>query len=266
MNVLSIPVFKYSDTVSSKTDENVAIEEPLEIFINDESFYMTMRMPGEEIPLSLGLCFTEGIIESMDDVAGANYCSDLSANKINVYLSEKRKQQGAISQRQKRFTTYSSCGICGSEMIEELGKTTFRIQKKSHMHISTLSVLQDALTAKQDAYHGTGGTHAAGIFNSAGDLLSFSEDVGRHNALDKSIGKLLFAGKIREASIVMLSSRLSYEMVMKCARLGVEILAGFSAPTSLGVQLANTMGITLVGLVRGNKGNIYTHNDRIQFG
>ncbi|HEX2966098.1 MAG TPA: formate dehydrogenase accessory sulfurtransferase FdhD [Syntrophorhabdaceae bacterium] len=264
MNLLNIPVLKYTGAVSSKIDEKVAVEEPLEIFINDESFYMTMRMPGEEIPLSLGLCFTEGIIDSMDDVAGANYCSDLSANKINVYLSEKKKKEGPISQRQKRFTTYSSCGICGSDMIRELGKSVSGIQEKTQMHISMMSVMQDALMAKQDAYRGTGGTHAAAIFSSAGDLLSFSEDVGRHNALDKAIGKLLFAGKIKDAAIVMLSSRLSYEMVMKCARLGVEILAGFSAPTSLGVELADKTGITLIGLVRGNKGNIYTHPDRIR--
>ena len=263
MNVLTVPVVKYRKTESLHVEELVAVEEPLEIFVNDESFYMTMRLPGEEIPLSLGLCFTEGIIQSMDDVAGASYCNDLSANKINIYLSEKKKNEAPISQRQKRFTTYSSCGICGSDMVQELGRAFVKIQEKTKIRLSMLSDLQEIIVQKQSAYEATGGTHAAGIFDPKGSLLSFSEDVGRHNALDKAIGKLLFEKKINQAAIVVLSSRLSYEMVMKSSRLGAEILAGFSAPTSLGIELASKMGITLIGLMRGDKGSIYAHPERI---
>jgi FdhD protein len=109
----------------------------------------------------------------------------------------------------------------------------------------------------------TRGTHAAGIFDGLGNLLSFSEDVGRHNALDKAIGKILFERKIHEAAIVQLSSRLSYEMVMKSVRLGAEILTGVSSATSLAIELANSMGITLVGSLRDNRGNVFSYPERL---
>jgi FdhD protein len=263
MNVLSIPVVKYSDHDNSPANEQVAMEEPLEIYIDDEPFYMTMRLPGEEIPLAVGLCFTEGIIRSMEDVSGANYCSDMSANKINIYLSEKRKKEGPLLQKQKRSTTYSSCGLCGTDMIEDLGKSLQKVEKKITIEFSKLTQMQEIIVEKQDVHRVTRGTHAAGIFDGLGNLLSFSEDVGRHNALDKAIGKILFERKIHEAAIVQLSSRLSYEMVMKSVRLGAEILTGVSSATSLAIELANSMGITLVGSLRDNRGNVFSYPERL---
>lgn len=263
MNVLSIPVVKYSDSEFSSSTKKVAMEEPLEIYIDDEPFYMTMRLPGEEIPLAVGLCFTDGIIRSMDDLAGANYCSDLSANKINIYLSGKRKKEGPIAQKQKKSPTYSSCGICGSDMIQDLSSLTKKIDIKTVIEFSKLSIMQQAVVEKQGVYHETGGTHAAGLFDAQGNLLTFAEDVGRHNALDKAIGKALFAQKIHEVAIVQLSSRLSYEMVMKATKVGAEILSGVSAATTLAIELARTMGLTLIGSFRGNKGDVYTYPERL---
>jgi len=263
MNVLNTPVFKFSDHDYSATTENVAMEEPLEIYIDDEPFYMTMRLPGEEIPLAVGLCFTEGIISSRDDLSGANYCSDMSANKINIYLSEKKRKEGPLAQKQKRSTTYSSCGLCGTDMIEDLGKCLRPIEKTITIEFTRLPEMQRVLVEKQDVHRATRGTHAAGIFDARGNLLSFSEDVGRHNALDKAIGKLVFEQKIHQAAIVNLSSRLSYEMVMKSVRLGAEILTGVSSATSLAIDLAKAMGITLVGSLRDNRGNVFTHPERL---
>lgn len=263
MNMLEVPVVKYLDQDRTFVNDRVAMEEPLEIYIDNEPFYTTMRLPGEEIPLALGLCFTDGMIRSMDDVAGANYCSDLSANRINIYLSDAKKKEGPLVHKHKRSIAYSSCGVCGSDMIDDLTGSIAKIEKKVTIEFSKLFPMQRMMVEKQDVHHATGGTHAAGIFDARGGLLSCAEDVGRHNALDKAIGKILLEGRVHEAAIVHLSSRLSYEMVTKTARLGAEILTGVSAATSLAIKVAQAVGLTLVGSLRGNRGNVFTYPERL---
>jgi FdhD protein len=263
MNVLDVPVVKYSEDGSLHLTDQVAVEEPLEIYVDNVPFYMTMRLPGEEVALALGLCFTDGLIASMDDVLGANYCSDISTNKINVYLSDSRKKR-PVRDRPKQFTSYSSCGLCGSDMIRDLTASIPMIGKTIKVPFKELFPMQDVMVEKQAARRSTGATHAASIFDGQGNFLSFSEDVGRHNGLDKAIGMLLFNGRLREAKIVHLSSRLSYEMVMKAARMRAEILTGVSAATSLAIQVADALGITLIGSLREPRGNIFTHADRIE--
>jgi len=262
-DVCEVSVVKRSGEDSVGRVERVAIEEPLEVYIENEAFYMTMRLPGEEIPLALGLCFTDGLIASMDDVAGANYCSDVSANKINVYLSESKKKAGPLVPKRRQLTVYSSCGVCGSDMIGDLRMSIPPVDKKTVMEFTRLFPMQKMMVERQRAHHITGGTHAASLFDAEGGFLSFAEDVGRHNALDKAIGKLLLEGRVHEAAIVHLSSRLSFEMVVKAARLGAEILTGVSAATSLAIETADALGITLIGTLRNPRGNIFTHPDRI---
>lgn len=263
MNVLNVPVTRYTDHGSTVEGEQLAMEEPLEIHIDGERFYMTMRLPGEEIPLAVGLCFTEGIIGSVDDLAGASYCGDLSANKIDIRLNDKEKRETVLAQKRRRSVAYSSCGICGSDMVEDLACSINKIKIKTTIEFSMLSRMQQTLVEKQDVHRATRGTHAAGIFDAKGGLLSFAEDVGRHNALDKAIGKLVLERRVGEAAVVQLSSRLSYEMVMKSVRLGAEILVGVSAATSLAVEVGRRMGLTLVGSLRNNRGNVFTHPERL---
>ncbi len=262
MNVLDVPVVKCSDEGFLHITEQVAIEEPLEIYIDNLPFYMTMRLPGEEVALALGLCFTDGLITSMDDVSGANYCSDISTNKVNIFLSDTRKER-PVRERPKQFTSYSSCGLCGSDMIRDLTASISKIEKTVTVAFPELFAMQDVMVEKQAARRSTGATHAASIFDARGNFLSFSEDVGRHNGLDKAIGKLLLDGRIGEAKIVHLSSRLSYEMVMKAARLRAEILTGVSAATSLAIQVADALGITLIGSLRNPSGNVFTYPERV---
>lgn len=262
MNVLNVPVVKYSDDGAHEVIEKVAVEEPLEIYIDNVPFYMTMRLPGEEVALALGICFTDGLITSMGDVTGANYCGDVSTNKINIYLSEARKKR-PLPMKDKTFTSYSSCGLCGSDMIRDLTASIEMIRKTITIPFRELFPMQDVMVENQAARRSTGATHAASIFDAQGKFLSFSEDVGRHNGLDKAIGKLLFDGRLPEAKIVHLSSRLSYEMVMKAARMRAEILTGVSAATSLAIQVADALGITLIGSLREPQGNIFTHPERV---
>ena len=263
MSTIDVPIVRFKDQQVTREDDRVVAEEPLEIFIDDEPYHVTMRLPGEELPLALGLCHSEGIIDSIDDTLSVNYCRDISSNRIIVYLSPVRKEQAAAKMKQKRGTTYSSCGICGKEIVEDIAVSLKPIAATVSVQFVFLRQLQEAVRESQEIFHATGGTHAAGIFSSTGELLAFSEDVGRHNALDKAIGKVLFSRKPKEAAIAVLSSRLSYEMVQKAARLGVEIVCGASAPTKLAIDLAQAVNLTLVGFLRKDRCNIYTCAERI---
>lgn len=264
-NLSRIPVNKWLDNRRTDVDDVVPVEEPLEIFIDDQPFYVTMRSPGEELPLALGLCFSEGIIDSMKDTLSVNYCKDISTNRINVYLSPARKVQGQVRIKEKRSATYSSCGICGKELIEDICREISAIPRETTVTFSQLRKMQETLQEGQELFQATGGSHGAAVFAAAGNLLALAEDIGRHNALDKAIGKVLFAGKAAEARIAVLSSRLSYEMVQKAVRVGVEVLAGASAPTSLGIEMARASNITLIGFLRKNRCNIYSCADRVIF-
>jgi FdhD protein len=263
MSTGNVSIIKFSDAGRFQTDDVVTIEEPLEIHIDNELFYTTMRMPGDEISLALGICFTDGIINSMDDVTGVNYCSDISQNKINVYLNPAVNKEDRLKNKKRGATAYSSCGICGTDMIEGIANFTWGIEQKVAMDISDISNMQKIMQENQIIFPVTGGTHAAGIFSAERALLSFSEDVGRHNALDKAIGKLVFSRSVDKAAVVVLTSRLSFEMVQKAARLGAEIVCGVSSPTSLAIELAKSVNLTLIGFLRGKRGNIYTCPERI---
>ncbi len=260
---IEVPIVRWTRNGSTAERDVVSIEEPLEIFVDGHPFCLTMRSPGEELPLAAGLCFSEGIIESIDDLDGINYCKDISTNRVNVYVSPEKRKMGPLSVRQRRSAAYSSCGICGKEMIDDVVGATARIERRTAVAFPMLLDLQDALGTGQLAYRTTGGTHAAAIFDGTGEMLAHAEDVGRHNALDKVIGKILLERKRDRATIGLLSSRLSYEMVQKAARLGLEILAGASAPTSLGVHRAQEVNLTLVGFLRSGRGNVYSCPERI---
>jgi len=262
MSVVDIPIIKYKNGKHTSTHDNVAAEEPLEIFINDTPFHMTMRLPGEEIPLAVGFLFTEGLINSIDEVLTVSHCKDVSSNRINIYLKNPGDDSSArFSSR--RSASYSSCGICGKDMISDLSMSLPKIAKTITITFPQLEKLQDMLMKGQQIFQNTGGTHAAGIFNKEGTLLALSEDIGRHNALDKAIGKILLTRKTLEAKILILSSRLSYEMVTKAARLGIEIITGVSSATSLAIDLAQSVEMTLIGFLREKRGNIYTCSERI---
>jgi len=263
VDVREVFVVKRSGEDIVRRVDRVAIEEPLEVCIDNEPIYTTMRLPGEEVPLALGICFTDGIIASMDDVAGASYCNDASVNKVNLCLSDTRKAGGHPARKRRQLAVYSSCGVCGSDLVADLTRSIPVIDHRTTVGFSDLFSTQKMMVDKQKAHHLTGATHAASLFDGQGGFLAFAEDVGRHNALDKAIGKLLLEGRVREAVIVHLSSRLSYEMVVKAARLGAEIVTGVSAATSLAIETADALGITLIGTLRNPRGNIFTHPDRI---
>jgi FdhD protein len=252
---------KWRDRSVRLTDDTVCVEEPLEIMIDDEPYYLTMRMPGEDIFLALGLCLTEGVISSFDDVLSVNHCID-STNRVNVYLSRGRRGHAAPA-RKRGGIAYASCGMCGKELISDMCVDLAKSDKTVNIRLSQVFDMQNAMEAHQPVFYATGATHAAALFDGEGRSLACSEDVGRHNALDKAIGRVLFEKQMGKAKAAVLSSRLSYEIVQKAARLGIEVIAGTSAPTSLAIDLAEGLDITLIGFLRPGSANIYTSPGRI---
>jgi len=261
-NIKEIKSNKFNTQWLSDASDRVLIEEPLEIYINNNFYTLTMRLPGEEIPLAVGLCFTDGIIKSADDLKMIHYCGEETGNRIDISIRENSVRENLLVRR-GGHASYSSCGICGSELTMDVCTSIGRLKNSTSFSAAKIIKCHQTIKEMQSAYKATGGTHAAGIFDRDCNLISFSEDVGRHNALDKAIGKLLLSQSTGNASIVVLTSRISYEMALKAGRLGAEVLAGFSAVTSLAVDMAAAINMTLIGFLRNRKGSIYAVPQRI---
>ena len=234
------------------TDE-VAVELPLEIRLNGEPVAVTMRTPGHDFELAAGFLFGEGIVDTPPEVGLAD---DLAANVVEV------RADGAVAPSARRFYTTSSCGICGKGALEEVEAIAPRVEGGPTIERDLLSSLPDRL--RQPAFERTGGLHATGLFDAAGELLTVREDVGRHNAMDKVVGEALLGGRLPLGDgILCVSGRLAFELVQKAVRAGAPILVGVGAPTSLAVELADDRGLTLAGFARGGRVNVYTHPRRV---
>jgi FdhD protein len=232
----------------------VAVEEPLEIRIGGVPVAVTMRTPGHDEELALGFCLSEGL-----SPLGARVPDDLAANTIDV------EAPGAdVGRLQRSFYTSSSCGVCGKGALEAVAVEAARVESELTVPASLVSTLPDRLRAAQAAFEATGGLHATGLFSAEGELLCIREDVGRHNALDKVIGRAFVDGRLPLSdAILCVSGRLSFELVQKAAVAGCPLLVAVGAPSSLAVELATDRGITLCGFVRGGSLNVYTEPWRV---
>jgi FdhD protein len=247
----------------------VAVEEPLEIRAEGPeqpavSVAVTMRTPGHDAELAVGFLFTEGLVRALDDLRTPPVrelpVEGGAANTVTVRLA-----RAFDAERLKRnFYMSSSCGICGKASLDNLHGVAPRLGPGVRVGRSLLARLPGALRAAQVVFERTGGLHATGVFDAEGKLLVVREDVGRHNAMDKAIGHLLLRGQVPlDARIVMVSGRLSFELVQKAAMAGATVLCAVSAPSTLAVQAAGRLGMTLVGFVRGEAFNVYAHPERV---
>jgi len=232
----------------------VAVEEPLEIRIGGVPVAVTMRTPGHDEELAIGFCLSEGLRP-----LAARLPDDLAANTVEV------EAPGAdLGRLQRSFYTSSSCGVCGKGALEAIAVEAPRIESGLQVGAALVGGLPDVLRGAQAAFEATGGLHATGLFSAAGDLLCVREDVGRHNALDKVLGRAFLDGLLPLAdSILCVSGRLSFELVQKAAVAGCPLLVAVGAPSSLAVELAADRGITLCGFVRGGSLNVYTEAWRV---
>jgi FdhD protein len=235
--------------------DTVAVEEPLEIRIGGRPVAVTMRTPGHDEELALGFCLSEGLRP-----AAASLPDDLAANTVDV------EAPGFDPARlQRSFYTTSSCGVCGKGALEAVSVGAPRVVSELRVAAALVGDLPERLRAAQAAFAATGGLHATGLFDAAGELLCVREDVGRHNAMDKVIGWAFGEQLLPLADkLLCVSGRLSFELVQKAAVAGCPLLVAVGAPSSLAVELAADRGVTLCGFVRGGRLNVYTEAWRIE--
>jgi FdhD protein len=231
----------------------VAIEEPLEIRVDGSALAVTMRTPGHDEELALGFLYGEGLI---DGVREAGLTEDLANNIVEV-AGPLTKDPGV-----RRFYTTSSCGVCGKGALEEVAVLSAPLSAEPTIGRELAARLPSLM--EQPAFQRTGGLHATGLFDAGGRLLCTREDVGRHNAMDKVIGRALMDGRLPlSGHVLCVSGRQSFELVQKAAVAGAPILVGVGAPSSLAVELADDRGLTLCGFARRGTVNVYTHPERI---
>ena len=240
-------------------DCKIAIEGPVTIEVEDFGTYTVFCTPDDKRAMAVGFLFSEGVIDSVADIMLLNECVD-DPNVIRIKLSDTApKGEG----HGRNLIIVSSCGACGSESIEEKLADLPKVGNILKVSSDVLHIAGKALSERQVLFRQTGGTHAIGIFTETGEMISFAEDIGRHNALDKAIGKLLLLGKKTEGLGAVLSGRVSLEMVSKSARAGIEVISAVSAPTSLGLEAATRCNITLCAFVRGDRATVFANPERI---
>jgi len=237
-----------------EVEDVVAVEEPLEIRIGGEPVAVTMRTPGNDEELALGFCLTEGL-----QPESARVPDDLAANSVDVDAS------GFDPDRLRRhFYTSSSCGVCGKGAVEAVSVAAPRVESALEVEEAVVAALPTRLLEAQAAFAATGGLHATGLFAPDGELVLAREDVGRHNALDKVVGRAFLDGLLPLfGHVLCVSGRLSFELVQKAAVAGCPILVAVGAPSSLAVELAEDRGVTLCGFVRDGRVTVYTEPWRI---
>ena len=235
--------------------DELAVEEPLEIRVNGEAIAVTMRTPGHDEELSIGFLRSEGI-----RAVSAHPTDDLAANTIDVEI----EGDFDLEPLRRNFYTSSSCGVCGKGALEAVAVEAPRVESGLEVPAAVVAELPNQLRAAQPAFAATGGLHATGLFDVDGRLLVAREDVGRHNAFDKVVGRAFLDGLLPLADkVVCVSGRLSFELVQKAAVAGAPVVVAVGAPSTLAVELARDRGITLCGFVRDGRVNVYTEPGRV---
>jgi FdhD protein len=249
--------------------DRVVGEEPMEIRAagpgqDPVAVAVTMRTPGHEAELAIGFLRTEGLIggpEVLRTTFGDPSAMNQPDDQVTVHLS---RRFDATRVAERHFVATASCGICGKASLDEVEVRSDPIPDGPVVPRTVILALPDLLRAAQRAFDETGGLHAAALFSPAGELLALREDVGRHNALDKLVGSQVLAGAMPlHGRILMVSGRVSFEIVQKAAVAGVPIVCAVSAPSDLAIEAADRLGVTLVGFLRGDGFNVYAHDERI---
>ncbi|MFE5793858.1 formate dehydrogenase accessory sulfurtransferase FdhD [Streptomyces sp. NPDC056503] len=256
--------------VSARPDTLVA-EEPLEIRLNGKPLAITMRTPGDDFALAAGFLVSEGVLGAAADVRSIVYCAGAKEDGTNTYnVVDVRLAPEVVVPDitlERNVYTTSSCGLCGKASLDAVRTTArFPIADTPPVRVSPafLSRLPERLRAAQKVFDTTGGLHAAALFSEDGELLDVREDVGRHNAVDKLVGRALREDLLPlDRAVLLVSGRASFELAQKAVMAGIPVLAAVSAPSSLAVDLAAETGLTLVGFLRGADMNVYAGEHRI---
>jgi FdhD protein len=268
-----LQVRKWSAGRWSESPDAVVTEEPLQLMLEGKPLSVIMRTPGNDLELCLGLMFAEGILRAPREVSlihisaeagetemGIRVDADLvESNQIDVHFAGEPRRRP-----ERSMLSSSACGVCGTVLIEDLRRDLAALPDGPEVDPSLLPGLVDVLREGQGVFDRTGGLHAAGLFGATGTLLCVREDVGRHNAVDKVVGRALLDGNLpASTSILVVSGRAGYEIVQKSISAGIPVLAAVGAPSSLAVALAREFNQTLVGFLRGDRFNVYAAPERL---
>jgi FdhD protein len=268
-----LQIRRWTDGKWSESPDMVVTEEPLQLMLDGEALSVVMRTPGHDVELSLGLMFSEGVLRSATDVrlirisaeageleAGVAVESSLvESNQVDIHLATKARRKP-----ERSMLSSSACGICGTVLIEDLRRDLALLPAGPAVDPGLLPGLVERLRSGQGVFDRTGGLHAAGLFTAAGELVYLREDIGRHNAVDKVVGRALLDERVpASASILVVSGRAGYEIVQKSITAGIPVLAAVGAPSSLAVALAREFNQTLVGFLKGDRFNVYSAPERL---
>jgi FdhD protein len=271
-------IIRFHGEDSYPAEDVAAREEPLEIRLNEQTLVYLMRMPGDDRLLAAGFCLSEGLIETKEQIELIRHCADGAGMDGNGPPEQDAASQaqgegtaGNLVEIKARLTGGSErfnarvirTGCGGADLAQDLDLAGLQVQTGFRFPAEAIKKVPDLLLDGQRIFQISGGAHGAGLFDASGAMLVVKEDVGRHNAVDKVLGFLLMAGESPQDKGLMLSGRLSYEMVLKAARARIPVVCSVSAPTALGIEVAVQTGVTLVGFLRGGSFNVYSHPERI---
>jgi FdhD protein len=260
---LETSVVRVRGDVVTAARDRVAIERPLQIRVrigdDERVLSTTMRTPGDDVALAVGFLHAEGVVAGAGALRGAAPVGD---DSVRVDLAP--EAAAALAASERTFVTSAACGVCGRASLDGLGAANLPLGDGARVTAAVIHRLPGALRAAQATFDSTGGLHAAALFSLDGALIAVHEDVGRHNAVDKLVGRLLLAGKLPVSNgVLMLSGRASFELVQKAEAAGIPIVAAVGAPSSLAVERAAAAGMTLLGFVRDSGFNVYCGAARV---
>ncbi|NLD39325.1 MAG: formate dehydrogenase accessory sulfurtransferase FdhD [Desulfatiglans sp.] len=238
-------------------------EEPLLMRIEENPYSVVMRTPGDEVFHAAGFCLAEGIVDGHTDFNSIGFCADMDPNVVEITLAPERLKKVAPLLQRKGFVSQTSCGICGKGFIDEISQILKRGDINKRLTPDEIRMAGERLEETQKLYNITRGSHAIVVLDNNLEVISKGEDVGRHNALDKAIGKALMGKKLLDAFMVVLSSRISFEMIQKANRAGIFFILSASRPTALAVELANSLNMTLVCLSDWKDIIVFSGQERI---
>jgi FdhD protein len=261
-SIETLPAVRIEAGHWQETDESLLEEAPLQLRINHRPYTVTMRTPGQDTWLATGLLFTEGIISHRNDILELTEVksADGSIREIHLTLPETLVASRNIFNRS--IASSSSCGVCGKTELCDIAIPR-TVTSSLQLDSECIPDLFAQLRHHQPLFDQTGGSHAAGIFTVEGQLLSVQEDIGRHNAVDKAIGELLWKDTLSQATVLCVSGRISYEIVAKCVQAQIPFLLSVSAPSSMAVDICHQKGITLIAFCRNDRATIYTHPENV---
>lgn len=249
---------------SQPYEQELVREEPLLIRVEGRPYSVVMRTPGEENFHVAGFCLAEGLVDHLEDIATLGYCDQMDGNVATVTLQPARREKVAPLLERRGFISQTSCGICGKELIKDLCQIVAPTKDKTRVDVTQALECVNRLPMHQCLHQKTRSSHAAMLLDSQFDVLAVAEDVGRHNALDKAIGKVFMAGNLANACLGVLSSRISYELVQKAARARLPILISISRPTAFAVELGRTLNMTLACLSKEGGLLVFCGEERLK--